>query len=82
MAFAVARKCRLRRQDHEVVNCTLSRVKNNSKITNLMKYLELRGIMVNKGRIHRELRKILMISLNLIKSDSESMVEIRENGKL
>ena len=29
--------------------------------------------MVNKGRIHRELGKILMISLNLIKSDDESV---------
>ena len=35
--------------------------------------------MVNKGRIHRELRKILAISLNLIKSDDELMIEIREN---
>ena len=31
--------------------------------------------MVNKGRIHRELRKSMMISSNLIKSDDESMVE-------
>ena len=38
--------------------------------------------MVNKGRIHRELVKILMISLNLIKSDDELMVEIGENGRL
>ena len=36
--------------------------------------------MVNKGRIYRELGKILMISSNLIKSDDESMVEIGENG--
>ena len=34
------------------------------------------------GRIHRELGKFLMISSNLIKSDNESMVEIRENGRL
>ena len=38
--------------------------------------------MVNKGRIHRELGKILMISSNLIKSDNELMIEIRENGRL
>ena len=38
--------------------------------------------MVNKGQIHRELGKFLMISLNLIKSDDELMVEIRENGRL
>ena len=35
--------------------------------------------MVNKGRIHRELGKFMMISLNLIKSDNKSMVEIGEN---
>ena len=38
--------------------------------------------MVNKGRIHRELRKFMMISSNLIRSDNELMVEIRENGRL
>ena len=34
--------------------------------------------MVNKGRIHKELGKFLMISSNLIKSDNELMVEIGE----
>ena len=38
--------------------------------------------MVNKGRIHRELRKFMMISSKLIKSDDELMVEIGENGRL
>ena len=38
--------------------------------------------MVNKGRIHKELGKFMMISLNSIKSDDESMVEIGENGRL
>ena len=38
--------------------------------------------MVNKGRIHREIRKWMMISLNLIKSDDKLMIEITENGKL
>ena len=38
--------------------------------------------MVNMGQIHRELGKFFMISLNLIKSDNESMVEIGENGRL
>ena len=38
--------------------------------------------MVNMGRIHTELGKFLMISLNLIKSDDESMIEIGENGIL
>ena len=32
--------------------------------------------MVNKGRIHRELGKFLMISSNLIKSDDKSMIEM------
>ena len=31
--------------------------------------------MVNMGRIHKEVGKFLMISLNLIKSDDESMIE-------
>ena len=34
--------------------------------------------MVNKGLIDRELGKFLMISSNLIKSDNESMIEIRQ----
>ena len=34
--------------------------------------------MVNKVRIHRELGKFLMISSNLIKSDDESKIEIRQ----
>ena len=38
--------------------------------------------MANKGRIHRELRKFLLYSLKLIKSDDELMIEIGENGKL
>ena len=32
--------------------------------------------MVNKGRMHMEIRKFMMFSLKLIKSDDESMVEI------
>ena len=67
----------LTEQDRMVVNCTWSWVKNNSKLTNLM-----RGIMVNKGRIHGELSKFINISSNLIKSDNESMVQIGENGRL
>ena len=38
--------------------------------------------MVNKGRINREIWKLLMFSSKLIKSDNELMIEIRENGKL
>ena len=34
--------------------------------------------MANKGRIHRELGKFFMISLNLIKSDDEMVIEIRK----
>ena len=36
--------------------------------------------MVNKGRIHREIKKFMMFSSKLIKSDDKSMVEIGENG--
>ena len=46
------------------------------------KCLELKGIMVNKSRIHREIRNFLMYSSKLIKSDDELMIEIGENGKL
>ena len=42
----------------------------------------LKGTVVNKGRIHKELGKILMISSNLIKSDNESVIEIEENDSL
>ena len=35
--------------------------------------------MVNKGRIHREIRKFMMFSLKFIKSYNKSMVEIGEN---
>ena len=43
---------------------------------------ELKGIMVNKGQIHKELGKFLMISLNLMKSNDESVIEIGENDIL
>ena len=35
--------------------------------------------MINKGRIHREIRKFLMYSAKLIKSDDKLMIEIRES---
>ena len=38
--------------------------------------------MLNKGRIHSELRKFMEISLNLIKSDDELMVIMGENSRL
>ena len=38
--------------------------------------------MVNMGRIHMKLGKFLMISLNLIKSDNESVIKMGENGIL
>ena len=38
--------------------------------------------MVNKSRIHMEIRKFLMFSSKLIKSEDKSMVEIGENGIL
>ena len=34
--------------------------------------------MINKGRIHRELGKFLMISSNLIKSDDEMMIDSKK----
>ena len=36
--------------------------------------------MVNKGRIHREIRDFREVFWNLIKSDTELVIEIRENG--
>ena len=36
--------------------------------------------MVNKGRIHGEIRDFREIFWNLIKSDNELVIEIRENG--
>ena len=36
--------------------------------------------MVNKGRIHEEIRDFREIYWNLIKSDDELVVEIRKNG--
>ena len=41
---------------------------------------ELRGIMVNTGRIHREFRYFRDIFWNLVKLDDELRLEIRENG--
>ena len=38
--------------------------------------------MINKGRIHMAIRKFLIFSSKLIKSDDEMMIEIGENGKL
>ena len=38
--------------------------------------------MVNNGRIHKEIRKFMMFSSKLIKSDDNLMVEMRENGIL
>ena len=37
--------------------------------------------MVNKGRIHREIRDFQDIFWNLIKSDDELVIEIRKNGR-
>ena len=38
--------------------------------------------MINMGQIHTELGKLLLISSNLIKSDDESVIQIRENNIL
>ena len=45
------------------------------------KYLNLKGIMVNKSRIHKEIWYFWEIFWNLIKSDDELRWEIRENGR-
>ena len=39
------------------------------------------GIMVSKGQIHMEVRYFREIFWNLIKSDDELGIEIRENGR-
>ena len=38
--------------------------------------------MVNKCQIHKEIRKFMMVSSNLIKSDDELIIEIGKNGRL
>ena len=38
--------------------------------------------MVNIGQLHMELRKFLMISSDLIKSDNDLMIEIGKNSIL
>ena len=39
-----------------VINCTPIRVKNNTKLTNFMKLIRIKELVVNKGRIHGEIR--------------------------
>ena len=46
-----------------VIEYTQTHVKNITKITNFENNDELDSIMVNKGRIHEELREYLRISL-------------------
>ena len=65
-----------------VVDCTPTRVKIKSKLTNLMKITRIEGYDGKYGSIQRELAKFLMISSNFIKSDDELMIEIRENNFL
>ena len=47
----------LMRRIRMVIEYTRYRVKKKSKLTNLKIFQELKGIMVNKGRIDRELGK-------------------------
>ena len=56
----------------------VSKIKPNLPILGI--YNELSGIMVNKGRIHRELRYFWDIFWKLIKLEDELRWEIRENG--
>ena len=68
---------RLMERDRVVIEYTWSSVKIKCPNLPILRIIhELRGIMVNKGRIHGELGKFLMISLNLIESDDKSMIEI------
>ena len=60
------------RRDREVVDFTRSCVKKiKPNLPTLGIYNELSGIMVNKGRIHRELRYFQDIFWKLIKLDDE-----------
>ena len=56
-----------------------SKIKPNLPIWGIKS--ELKDIMVNKGRIHRELRYFRDIFWKLIKLDNELRWEIRENGR-
>ena len=64
-----------------VINCTPIHVKNNVKFTNLMINYELKGIMVNEGRIQREIRDFREIFWKLIKWDDKLVIQIRENRR-
>ena len=70
------------RRNREVVDFKRIASKIIPNLPILGNSLELRGIMVNMGRIHRELRNFLTQSSNLIKSDEKLMVEIGENDIL
>ena len=63
----------LRRRDRVVVEYHDHGSKQSPNLPILRIIHELMGIMLNKGWIHRELGKFLMISSNLIKSDDESI---------
>ena len=56
----------------------VSKIKPNLPILGI--YNELKGIMVSKGRIHKELRYFRDIFWKLIKLDNKLRWEIRENG--
>ena len=47
------------------------RVKTITKLTNLKFNQELISIMVNKGRIHKDIGKFFRCSFNPIKSDDD-----------
>ena len=66
-------------QINVVVNCTPIHVKIKSKLTNLMKISRIEGYNGKYGSIPQGIGKFLMISLSLVKSDNESMIEIEEN---
>ena len=57
----------------------MSTIKNDLPILSFN--YELKGIMVNKDLIYRQIRDFLEIFWNLIKSDDELVIKIRENGR-
>ena len=56
----------------------MSKIKPNLPIFGINQ--ELKGIMVNKGRIHRKIRYFQEIFWNLVKLDDELRCEIKGNG--
>ena len=72
----------LKNRDRELVNCTWSRVKNNSKLTNVMKISRIVGYNGKYGSNPQGNREISDDLFEFDKSDDESMIEIGEHSIL